>query len=150
MTASATGSVSELSISADTGEIRRASAWLEKVGHEQGVPADQIDRLDLCLNEALANIIAHGGPEASSSAIRIDLQARMEPGSMEAVLTISDSGIAFDPLAFQPKPRPQTLSEAEPGGLGLIMMRSNADGMSYRYNEGRNQLTFRVCWAETG
>lgn len=62
-------------------------------------------------------------------------------------MTVSDSGVAFDPLAYEQKPGSQTLSEAEPGGLGLVMMRGFSDSMSYRYSEGRNQLTFRVFWA---
>ncbi len=150
MTASATGSVAELSISADTGEIRRASAWLEKVGREQGVPADPISRLDLCLNETLANIIAHGGPEARSSPIRLELQARIEPGTREAVLTISDSGVAFDPLAHKPSRAPKTLSETEPGGLGIVMMHGYSDAIQYRYECGRNRLAFKVVWADSG
>lgn len=140
--------VSELFVSADAGEVRHASAWLEKACLERGIPEAQIDRLDLCLNEALANIIAHGGPTARSSKVRLQLRLLRNSGPHEAEVTVSDAGVAFDPLAFQPKPSPRTLSEAEPGGLGLIMMRSNADGMSYRHGEGRNHLTFKVCWTE--
>jgi hypothetical protein len=47
----------ELEIHADAFDLREASAWLEKTGIATKVPADQIFRLDMCLNEALANII---------------------------------------------------------------------------------------------
>jgi anti-sigma regulatory factor (Ser/Thr protein kinase) len=147
----AVDSVDALSVSADPKEVRRASSWLERICLERGVSAEPASRLDLCLNETLANIIAHGGPTARSSPIHLQIRLHRKPRANEAELSlsVSDTGVAFDPLAFQPKPSPQTLLEAEPGGLGLIMMRSNADGMSYHYSEGRNQLTFRVCWTET-
>lgn len=150
MTTPNVDSVAETSVSADSSEVRNASAWLTRVCLERGVPAEQISRLDLCLNETLANIIAHGGGAARSSPVSLNFNLHQKSGSAEAELTVSDSGAAFDPLAFQPKSSPQTLSEAEPGGLGLIMMRSYADHMSYRYSEGRNQLTFGVCWPEPG
>jgi serine/threonine-protein kinase RsbW len=139
-------SVAELSISANGAELQRASAWLEATGREHSVPAEQIRRLDQCLNEALANIIAHGGPTAESSPVHLVLHMQRRPSAAE--LTISDAGVAFDPLAFQPKSRPQTLSEVEPGGLGLMMMRDFSDSMSYCYKEGRNRLTFTVSWTE--
>jgi anti-sigma regulatory factor (Ser/Thr protein kinase) len=142
-----TSSVAEFSINVDAEGARRASAWLEAAAIEQRVPREQITRLDQCLTEALANIITHGGPAARTSPVRLYLDAHIEPGSCQAAVTVSDSGVAFDPLAYEQKSGPQTLSEAEPGGLGLVMMRGFSDSMIYSYGEGRNQLTFRVFWA---
>jgi anti-sigma regulatory factor (Ser/Thr protein kinase) len=39
------------------------------------------------------------------------------------------------------------LAEAEPGGLGLLMMHEYADELSYRRNADQNELTFSVVWA---
>jgi len=136
--------VAELSIRADTAEVRRASRWLESAALQQRVPAEQIARLDLCLNEALANILAHGGHSALASEVRLQLRVRHEAGDHEAAVTVSDAGIAFDPLAYQPGPRADSLEEIEPGGLGLIMMREAADDLGYLRSEGRNLLTITV------
>ena len=148
MTASAVGPTAELSIRALTGEVRRASAWLEKAGIERGVPADQINRLELCLNEVLANVMAYGGATALSYPICLHLDVRRDQTTSAASVTVSDAGVAFDPLSVPPKPRPKALAEAEPGGLGLHMIRNIADNLSYRYSDGRNQLTFGVRWTE--
>lgn len=150
VTAPAVDSIAELSISAVAEEAGRASAWIETVCLEHNVPAEQIRRLDLCLNEAIANIIVHGGPAALSSPVQLLFSVHRQENSNEAALMVSDSGAAFDPLAYQPKSRPQTLSEAEPGGLGLLMMRSFTDHLDYQYSEGHNQTTFTVRWAEEG
>ena len=148
MTAATVNQAAELSIRADAVEVRRASLWLEAVALQQCVPAEQIARLDLCLNEALANILAHGGPSARLSEVLLHFRVHQESAVHEAAVTVSDSGIAFDPLAYQAGPRPGTLAEIEPGGLGLIMMNEAADHLDYERSERRNQLTFTVRWDE--
>jgi len=143
-------SVAEFSVITDAEGASRASDWLNATANEKGVPQDQITRLDQCLAEALANIITHGGPSARLSPINLSLDVRSEPGNSQAAVTVSDSGVAFDPLVYEGKPTPKTLSEAEPGGLGLVMMRGFSDSMRYRYQDGRNLLTFGVNWTTPG
>jgi len=148
VTAATVNRAAELSIDADAAEVRRASRWLESAALQQRVPAEQIARLDLCLNEALANILAHGGHSALASEVRLQLRVHHEAGDHEAAVTVSDAGVAFDPLAYRPGPRADSLEEIEPGGLGLIMMREAADDLGYLRSEGRNLLTFTVRWSK--
>jgi anti-sigma regulatory factor (Ser/Thr protein kinase) len=147
MTVSATDPVHELTIDPDSSQFRHASTWLGHKGRELGIPAAEIARLETCLNEVLANILEHGGASARSTPIGLRLARSCNPGDAAASLTVTDSGSAFDPLAVEPGPRPRALAEARPGGLGLMMTRSRADSLSYRYSEGRNQLTVGVRWS---
>jgi anti-sigma regulatory factor (Ser/Thr protein kinase) len=140
-------SSAELSIRAEAGELRRASAWLEQCGNEMGVPPDQIGRLDVCLNEALANIFTHG-VEVTGAPVLLRLEVCHEDGAREAAVTVSDAGHAFDPFSVALAPRPDNLAEAKPGGLGLVMIRSFSDALGYRHVDGRNELTFGVRWGE--
>lgn len=146
MAASTADQVVELSINADGDGLGQASAWLDASGLKLHVPQEQIRRLDLCLNELIANIIAHGGPSARGSAVELQFQVSGQPGTNEAHLVVSDAGSAFDPLVYKSKPRPKSLDEAVPGGLGLMMMHEFSDKLSYQYREGRNQTTFSVHW----
>ena len=141
--------VSELSIDPDSSQFRRASDWLGQIGCELGVPAEQITRLDICLNEVLANVLDHGGASARSAPIGLRLASSRDPDGADATLTVTDAGTAFDPLAVLPRSRPQTLAEARLGGLGLVMVRANADSLSYEYADGRNHLTIGVRWSKT-
>jgi anti-sigma regulatory factor (Ser/Thr protein kinase) len=134
--------LASLSIRPDAEEIRRASEWLETIARENGVPAEQIYRLDLCLNEVLANIITHGGVAALAEPIVLTL--RVSAG--QAKLCVSDTGIAFDPLHAMLKPQAHTLAQATPGGLGLGMMKAYSDALEYRRQNERNCLTLVVCW----
>lgn len=142
--------VAELSISVlHPGEVRRASDWLGKACLERRVPADQFARLEACLNEALANIIAYGGAAALEFPVALRLEVCRDQGGSKAMLTVCDSGAAFDPVASAPKPRPRSLADAEPGGLGLVMIRGIADTLSYGNSEGRNRLSMGVGWTES-
>ena len=150
MPSSETQPPAELTIRGDTRDARRASVWLASVALAQRVPPEQIVRLDHCLDEALANVITHGGPTALSSPVRLQFGVRRNEGACTAELSVADAGAAFDPSAFVPEaaPRPTSLAEAEPGGLGLLMIRNFADDLSYRRSEGRNHLTILVSWTE--
>lgn len=145
----ASGTHAELAISATIDDVLVASTWLGRTGAEHGLPADQILRLDHCLDEALANVIAHAGPTARDHSVKLVLVTQSQADQREAAITVIDSGIAFDPLSVQPKPRPASLFDAEPGGLGLTMMRTFADALEYRHDAGCNHLTFRVRWDES-
>ncbi|HUO44492.1 MAG TPA: ATP-binding protein [Burkholderiales bacterium] len=148
MASSGVDSATDLSIGANTDELRRASSWLGEFARQHDIPSEQIWRLDLCLNEALANIIAYGGAGASSSAIHLHLGVRRGPHQAEAVITVVDAGAAFNPLSAVQKQKPATLADAEPGGLGLPMLHAFSDSLNYRYSDGHNRLTFGVSWTE--
>lgn len=107
-------------------------------------------RLDHCLDEALANVITHGGPDALAAPVRVQFGVRRSQGICTAELLVADAGVAFDPSTFPPgpTPRPASLAEARPGGLGLLMIRKFSDDLSYRRSEGRNHLTITVSWTE--
>ncbi len=133
-------------IDANGAEVRRASAWLDTTCRQRDVPQALIERLVICLNEVLANVISHGGRTALAAPIRLLLEVRLNQDGSKASVTVSDAGLAFDPLSVPKKILPKTLAEAAPGGLGLVMIRRCADWLDYRHEDGRNHLTFGARW----
>jgi len=146
MDAAVLENAAHLTLSVNAADVRTASGWLERVSGACGVPAEQIYRLDLCLNETLANIIAHGGTTATAEPVLLALHTQPGKKHSAAALTITDAGKAFDPLTPRPQPAPLTLAEATPGGLGLTMLSHFSDDLSYRYEDRRNHLTITVRW----
>ena len=136
----------ELSIGANGAEVRRASEWLDQACRNSGVPQTLLDRLALCLNEVLANVINHGGSTARSAPIRLLFEVGLDQDYNTASVTVSDAGTAFNPLSVPKRVLPKTLAEASPGGLGLTMIRRGSDWLDYRYENGRNHLTFGTRW----
>jgi anti-sigma regulatory factor (Ser/Thr protein kinase) len=128
-------------------EFRHASTWLAEVAHQHELPDEIIELLDLCLNEALANVLSHGGPASTTVPITLSFQHQIVDQSERlAVVCIEDSGSAFDPTTAGAKPRPHSLSTAEPGGHGLVIIRAFSDQLSYEYRGQRNVLRFAKRW----
>ena len=136
----------ELTIGASGAEVRRASEWLETTCRQREVPQAQAERLLLCLNEVLANVITHGGSTALAAPIRLLLEVGLDADCSKAGVTVSDAGMAFNPLTVAERTLPKTLDEASPGGLGLVMTRRCSDWLRYRHEEGHNHLTFGARW----
>ncbi|WP_216915710.1 MULTISPECIES: ATP-binding protein [unclassified Synechococcus] len=138
-------------------ELRRCSDWLQATCQRLDVPAASSGKLDLCLNEVLANLIDHGGARASSCPVQLTLERvdgdedGGEGGADRglATLTISDAGAPFDPLSFSREPLPRTLQEAEPGGLGLLLVNRFMDECSYRREGDRNVLKLSIRWLKS-
>jgi anti-sigma regulatory factor (Ser/Thr protein kinase) len=139
--------VDELAISANGDEIRRASDWLDAACRRSGVPGQHVERLVLCLNEVLANVIVHGGSGALSAPITMVLEIGLDDAGGKAGVTVSDAGRPFDPVAVTANALPKTLEEASLGGLGLVMIRRCSDWLDYRHADGHNRLTFGARWS---
>jgi anti-sigma regulatory factor (Ser/Thr protein kinase) len=136
----------ELAIGAQRAEVRRASEWLDAACRQRGVPLALAEQLVLCLNEVLANVIAHGGSTAHSEPIRLLLEVRADQDHGQASVTVTDAGIAFDPLSVPTKALPTALDDATPGGMGLVLLRRFCSVLHYRHEAGRNHLTFGTRW----
>ncbi|MFO1305034.1 MAG: ATP-binding protein [Burkholderiales bacterium] len=140
----------QITIRAETRATRHASAWLESVASGEGIPFEQLSRLDHCLDEALANVINHGLRGIEDASILLQLAVQRGGDLCCAELVIVDEGVAFDSTAPDKQAsRPATLAEANVGGLGLAMMKSFSDELRYHRADGRNHLTIRVTWTET-
>jgi anti-sigma regulatory factor (Ser/Thr protein kinase) len=135
--------IEELTIDANGAEVRRASDWLCAACRRRAVPQALAERLALCLNEVLANVITHGGTTALSAPIRLLLEVGPDG---KASVTVSDAGRAFDPRSVPKRALPKTLDDASPGGLGLVMIRRCSDWLHYRHDGRLNHLTFGTRW----
>ena len=117
----------------DVCELRRMSAWWREWAASADPGAKILERGELCLNEAVGNVIQHG----AARAITVALDAEADAVRM----TIADDGGPFDPLAHPKADLARTLDEAQPGGLGLHILRTSADVVDYRRLDGWNTVT---------
>ena len=135
-----------LAITASGDEIRRACAWLTTALRQRDVADPQVKRLELALHEVLANVLAHGGSAARAEPIRIRIEVRDQATTGEARVEVTDAGIPFDPTGAPEHTPAKTLAEAQPGGLGLPLIRHCSDWMGYRREGDRNRFMFGARW----
>lgn len=133
-------------LSADGAAVRCASDWLEAACQQHNVPQPVAERLVLCLNEVLANIINHGGNSARASLIGLSLEVTQDEDGNKVSVTASDAGVPFNPLSVPLRVLPKTLDDAAEGGLGLVMIRRCADWLDYHHADGHNRFTFGARW----
>ena len=121
----------------DVGELRRLSEWIRAYAGEVGLDEVLTFHLDLCLGEAVTNIIRYGYENGLAGTITVSLE--MVDARLRAV--VADAGRPFNPLQH-PAPAATTALEDVPvGGLGIHLMRSFSDALEYRRDDDRNILT---------
>ncbi len=99
-----------------------------------------IPTLNMALDDLLNNVVQYAFPEDSMEhQIEVDGEVREEC----VVLTITDDGFPFNPLSVAPPDLSVLLHEREIGGLGIHLVRSMFDEVTYHRNVGRNVLTIK-------
>jgi serine/threonine-protein kinase RsbW len=138
MTAMSNAGASRLVLRNDVAELERLAGWVEGFTR-QGTSADVSFAVQLCLEEAVANIIMYGG--AKDDAIVIAVELKRDYGTL--VARIEDNGRQFDPTRAPPPAPAASLEKAKVGDVGIHLMRSFANGMDYERRDGHNRLTLR-------
>jgi len=122
----------------DVAELQRLAGWLERLAH-QGMSSDVSFAVQLCLEEAVANIIMYGAARGD----RLEIAVELERNGGTLVARIEDNGRQFDPTRAPPPAVAASLEQAKVGDLGIHLIRSFASGMDYERRDGRNRLTLR-------
>jgi anti-sigma regulatory factor (Ser/Thr protein kinase) len=98
-------------------------------------------RVELVIEEVLMNVAWHAYPKPESGVVRV----RAELSTSSVVLQFEDEGKPFDPLQAQPRPRPASIEDADPGGLGVVLLRKVASAMSYERDGDTNRLRVAIA-----
>jgi anti-sigma regulatory factor (Ser/Thr protein kinase) len=138
MIAMSNAGASRLVLRNDVAELERLAGWIEGFAR-LGLSPDVSFAVQLCLEEAVANIIMYGAAKNDALVIAVELERNC--GTL--VARIEDNGRQFDPTRAPPPAPAASLEEAKIGDLGIHLMRSFANGMDYERREGRNRLTLR-------
>jgi anti-sigma regulatory factor (Ser/Thr protein kinase) len=122
----------------DLAELKRLAGWIAS-WTQQGVAVDSSFAIQVCLEEAVANIIMY----AAANDDRLEIAVELARSGGMLVACIEDTGRQFDPTQVPPPTVAKSLQEAKVGGLGIHLIRRFANGMDYERRDGRNRLTLR-------
>ncbi len=102
----------------------------------EGWPPDLVFRVKLVIEELGLNVANHGRDDKLPE---LEVTVTSEPDVL--TIHISDDGTPFDPLNDAPPPDLTSSIEDRPiGGLGVHLVRTMMDEISYRRAQGRNHL----------
>jgi serine/threonine-protein kinase RsbW len=122
----------------DLAELDRLAGWIE-ASIQEDLSANTSFAIQLCLEEAVSNIIMHG----SAKDDRREIAVEVERNGGTLVARIEDTGGEFDPTHVPALLLANSLEEAKVGDFGIHLMRKFASGMNYERRDGRNRLTLR-------
>lgn len=105
----------------------------------QGASADAVYAARLVIEELVSNTIKYAYQDSEPHEILLDL--RIQEGTM--VLEVSDDGHPFNPLEAQAPDLSLPAADRPIGGLGLHLVRSMTDSLTYARKDGRNIVTIQ-------
>ena len=117
-------------------EAPRIQRRLEHYLHDQGIPESITNRLLLCVDELITNIIAHAYTDKEDHAVL--LECRISADRIE--LELRDDGKAFDPTLQESPNTELDLEQRDIGGLGIHLVLTLMDKVEYRREGDFNVL----------
>jgi len=132
-----------LTLRSQLSDLSLVSAWVRALTSRCCVSERTGFAIDLCLEEALSNIIRHGYAGDPTRKIEVEFKV-----SAEGVIsfTIEDSAPhfrPFDPSQPLQAPAAGALEDVVPGGHGIPLMRKFADAVDWEPLPKGNRLTLR-------
>lgn len=108
----------------------------ERFSAENGI-GDAVRRpIQVVLDELLSNTVRCG--RVPGRELTIDVDFRLDDGMLRVGL--ADDGVPFDPLGHDAPDTTLELADRPVGGLGILLVRSLVDEISYGSEGGRNRV----------
>lgn len=98
-------------------------------------------RAELVAEEIFTNLVKHAQARGGNDVVTLAVWQQNKPAAL--TLMIEDRTMSFSPI-WTPEPRVQTdLATAQPGGLGLSLVRQSCDQLDYESLPNVNRLVAR-------
>ena len=126
-----------LTMGFEAAELPRIQSAIGEFSREQDWPPDIEFQVDLVLEELVLNVVHHGSSDGEEGEIRIELLSDDDA----VVIQIVDDGRPFDPLTDAPEPDTESgIEDRAVGGLGIHLVRTMMDEVTYRREEDKNHM----------
>lgn len=112
-----------------TPELSELSTLNEFVLSE--LPQENI-QVNLIVEEIFVNIVNY----SKADFVTVNLEYEKPTLTLEFI----DNGIEFNPLLKKDPKLPESIEEAEIGGLGIFLTKKMSDELEYHYENGENHL----------
>ena len=134
----ATGTQSRLTLNSRLADLTMICPWVDALAKEHQIPSDTVFAINLCLEEALSNVIRHGYAGEPGQSLTVEFIAS-EMGGPSFV--IEDHAQPFNPLEAPHVALATTIDHAEQGGRGIRLLRRFAGSLAWEPLPHGNRLT---------
>ena len=121
----------------DVAEVPALAEFVEGVCEEVGMDMPTTMQLNLAIEEAVVNVMDYAYPAGVKGEVVVD--ARVNDGQL--LIVITDHGTPFDPTAKGDVDTTLSAEERNIGGLGIHLIRTIMDTVSYERSGDSNVLT---------
>ena len=129
-----------LTLKATTDRIGEVTAFVDEQLEALDCPMKAQMQIDLAIDELFSNISLYAyGDDVGEATIGIDFDAP----TRTVVVTFTDSGVPYNPLAKADPDVTLSAEEREVGGLGIFLVKKTMDSMDYERRDGFNIVTIR-------
>ena len=129
----------ELTMKNDVGQLKELHTLLISVGETLGLDASTTRNIRLAVEEAVVNVMDYAYPAGTEGNITLKVMSN----SKNLKLTITDSGVAFDPTEAAKADTTLSAEDRPIGGLGILLVRELMDSINYERIDGKNILTMK-------
>lgn len=116
-------------------ELENVQAFVDEALEEAGCSMKAVMRIDICLEELFVNIASYAYPDGEGTA---EVEVTTDAENKATVVTLTDTGVQFNPLAKKDPDISLSAEERRIGGLGIYMVKNMMDGVSYERRDGKN------------
>ena len=124
----------EIRISNNLNEIVVLASFIEELGEELSLPAETVMNINLALEEAVANIIMYAYPPKEQHIILLKVTSTEK----QLIFLLTDKGASFDPTQVE-----EVDITLPIGGLGIFLIRSIMNEISYQRIDNENRLIMK-------
>ena len=125
-----------LTMGFEAADLPRIQSAIGEFSREQDWPPDIEFQVDLVLEELVLNVVNYGS-RGGEGEINIELVSDPEA----VIIQIIDDGRPFDPLTDAPAPDTESgIEDRAVGGLGIHLVRTMMDDVTYRREENKNYM----------
>jgi anti-sigma regulatory factor (Ser/Thr protein kinase) len=130
-----------ITLSADLASLTRGLAFVVDCATSEGLPPQRVMEIELAVEEALANICRYSYPPDHSGVVEV----RCTRDKTERFLIeLIDTGVPFDILAAPAPDLTVDFSQRQIGCLGIPLILSLVDSVTYHRDGVRNVLELAV------
>ena len=127
----------EIRISNNLNEIVVLASFIEDLGEELSLPAETVMNINLALEEA--NIIMYAYPPKEQHIILLKVTSTEK----QLIFLLTDKGAYFDPTQVEEVDITLPIEERPIGGLGIFLIRSIMNEISYQRIDNENRLIMK-------